>query len=159
MKKTGYTYKEGFSLIELLVVIVIISILAAIAIPAIQKFYKIYKYQEYAYSMESLIKWSKLTAMQRSINVGICRQGNKTIKVVNMGAQRSDICSGSDLRIMVIDSKDNFITLAGTGSAFDPKGFSIINGNICISDGSKNLNISIGKFGVIVVNKNMGMCI
>lgn len=150
--------KKGFSLVEVLIVVAIITILSAVAIPNIQKFYRIYKYQEYSYSLESAVKWAKLTAMQRSIGVGICRQDNNTIRFINMGSQRSNICSGSDLRVLTINSSDSFMTFSGTGSAFDPKGFAVSVGNVCISDGNKNLNISINKFGVIDVKKNMGAC-
>ncbi|MCX8070309.1 MAG: prepilin-type N-terminal cleavage/methylation domain-containing protein [Thermodesulfovibrionales bacterium] len=153
-----YNKKNGFSLIEVLIVIAIISILAAVIIPNIQKFYKIYKYQEYAYSLESAVKWAKLTAMQRSINVGVCKESATNIKIVNMGSQRTNICSGSDLKVLTIKNSDNFVTFAGTGSAFDPKGFSITTGNVCITDGTKNLNITISKFGVIDAKKNIGVC-
>ncbi|GEM_PF-578157 len=147
---------RGFSVVELLIAIAVIAILAAVAVPQIQKTYRIYKFNEYAYSMESVIKWARLTAMQKSINVGVCRQGNNRLEIKNMGSDRSNICNGEVLKQFNIT--DNFVSLHGSGSGFDPRGFSISVGDICATGNTRFHKALISRFGAIRVEKGSGGC-
>ncbi len=123
--------KRGLTLLEVLIVILIISILASIAIPAFGRYYRVYKYNEYVLQVESTLKWARLIAMERGINVGICVQNN-TLTLHNMGTRRSGICFGDVIRR--IEIRDNFVSLSasGGGSAFDPRGFAIFSSTIRI---------------------------
>lgn len=146
---------KGFSLVELMVVIALITILSAVAIPNINNYYRNYKYIEYAYSMENLVRWARITAMERSINVGICRSGN-TLNIYDMGTSRANPCSGTIISSLVI--KDSFVSLTSTNASFDPKGFAILPGNVCITDGSKYNRAVISRFGSIRFEKGTGGC-
>lgn len=149
---------KGFSLVELMVVIALITILSAVAIPQINKFYRTYKYIEYTSSMENLVRWAKMTAMERSINVGLCIDTtNKVLRMVNMGTNRTGICSGADLNILRIEH--DYISIGGSGAAFDPRGFAIFNGNVCLSNGESHYKAVVSRFGAIRIEKGSGICI
>ncbi|MCX7913917.1 MAG: prepilin-type N-terminal cleavage/methylation domain-containing protein [Thermodesulfovibrionales bacterium] len=146
---------EGFSLVETMVVIVLVAILALVAIPSFIKYYQTYKYIDYASTMENLVRWARITAMERTINVGICREGN-TLKIINMGTDRSNLCSGSIMHSLTIT--DNFVSLSGSGASFDPKGFAIHLGNVCITNSSSYSKVSISRFGAMRFEKGSGGC-
>ncbi|MCX8125445.1 MAG: prepilin-type N-terminal cleavage/methylation domain-containing protein, partial [Spirochaetes bacterium] len=146
---------KGFSFVELMVVIALITILSAVAIPSITKFYRTYKYIEYTSSMENLVRWAKMTAIERSINVGLCVDTtNKRLRVVNMGTNRTGICTGTDLNTLNIEH--DFVSIAGSGSAFDPRGFAIFTGDVCLSDGNSYYKSVISRFGAIRIEKGSG---
>ncbi len=151
-----YLKNRGFSFVELMVVIALISILSAIAVPQINKMYRTYKYIEYTSSMENLVRWAKITAMERSINVGLCVANNKTLRIVNMETRRSNICNGQDLNRLNIN--DAFVSLSGSGAAFDPRGFDIFNGNVCLTNGDSYYKVVISRFGAIRIQKGSGGC-
>ncbi len=148
-------FDNGFSLVELLVVIGLIAILASAAIPPITKYFRTYKYIEYATSMENLVRWARLTAIERTVNVGLCIQGN-TLQIINMGANRTNICSGSVINSLQITH--NFVSLSGAGAAFDPKGFAIFDGNVCVTNNSEFYRVRISRFGAIRTEKGTGGC-
>ncbi|MEM4675799.1 MAG: prepilin-type N-terminal cleavage/methylation domain-containing protein [Nitrososphaerota archaeon] len=120
---------RGLTLLEVLIVVLLISILAGVAIPYITRYYRAYRYNEYVLQVESILKWARLIAMERGINVGICVQNN-TLTLHNMGTRRSGICSGDVIRR--VEVKDNFVSLSasGGGSAFDPRGLAIFSSTI-----------------------------
>lgn len=146
---------KGFSFIELMVVIALITILSAVAIPKINEFYRTYKYIEYTSAMENLVRWAKMTAMERSINVGLCISGN-TLQIINMGTNRTGICSGTVINSLSVN--DSFVSLSGSGAAFDPRGFAIFNGNVCLTNGSSYYKAFISRFGAIRIDKGNGGC-
>lgn len=149
---------KGFSLVELMVVIALITILSAVAIPQINKFYRTYKYIEYTSSMENLVRWAKMTAMERSINVGLCVDTtNKVLRIVDMGTNRTGICTGTDLNTLRIEH--DFVSIGGSGSAFDPRGFAIFTGNVCLTNGSSYYKAIISRFGAIRIEKGSGNCV
>lgn len=146
---------KGFSLVELLVVIGLIAILASAAIPPITKYYRTYKYVEYATSMENIVKWARMTAIERTINVGLCINEN-TLQIINMGTNRTGICSGTVINSLNIT--DSFVSLSGSGAAFDPKGFAIFPGNVCVTNSSQYYRAVISRFGAIRIEKGTGGC-
>ncbi len=153
---------RGVSVLELLVVIAIIAIIAGAIFPKIEEYYRIYKFNDYAFSIESLVKWAKLKALEQSVNIGVCVQ-DRAIKVINMGTSRSGVCTGDLLK--EINISDDFINLQGGGAfgesgvAFDPRGFAIFGGYICISDGEKFFKLCIrNERGMIRVEKGAGIC-
>jgi len=156
---TSRKLNHGFTLVELVIVIGLVVILMAIAFPSFRVYYKNYKFNDYAYSMEHLIKGSKLTAMERSINVGLCvNSGTQTLTIINMGESRSNTCTGATLNTFQID--DSFVSLSGSGSAFDPRGFAIFNGNVCVSKNTneRHYKVVISRFGAIRIEKGAGGC-
>lgn len=148
-------FDEGFSFIELLVVILVSSILLTVAVPSLKAYYTNYKYNDYAYSMEYLIRASKLTAMEKSVNIGVCVNSG-TLQIINMGASRADTCTGTALNTLQIE--DNFVSLSGGGLAFDPRGFAIFPGDVCISNNAHYHRIVISKFGGIEIENGSGGC-
>lgn len=149
--------QKGFSLVEVMIVIALFAIIAAIAVPSFNRYYRIYKYNQYTASMENLVKWARMTAMERSVNVGLCVDStNKTLRIINMGTNRSGICTGTTLQNLQID--DAFVTLAGSGASFDPRGFSIFTGNVCVTDNSKYYKAVVSRFGAIRIEKGAGGC-
>ncbi|HOG82214.1 MAG TPA: prepilin-type N-terminal cleavage/methylation domain-containing protein [Smithellaceae bacterium] len=148
---------KGFSIIELLVVMGIMAILSAIAVPSLTSYYRSYKYREYAYSMETLVRWSRLTAMEKTANIGLCvDRAQKTLNIVDMGASRSDVCRGNTLKRFTIE--DDFISIKGSSAAFDPRSFAIYAGNVCLMSDSKFYKVVISRFGAIRIERGKGEC-
>ncbi|MEJ5339482.1 MAG: prepilin-type N-terminal cleavage/methylation domain-containing protein [Aquificaceae bacterium] len=123
--------RRGLSLVELFIAITIVAILAGVAIPLVGEYYRAYKYNEYVLQVESTIKWARLIAMERGINVGICVQSNM-LTLHDMGTRRSGICNGDGMR--KVEIMDNFVQLnaTGGGSAFDPRGFAIFSSTVFV---------------------------
>lgn len=122
---------RGFTLIELLVAVAVLAILLSIAAPNFFRYYRTYKYNEYVMQVESTIKWARMTAMERNINVAICVQGNSLV-VYDNGVSRQFQCSGNVLRRVNIS--ENFIQVSATagGGSFDPRGLGVQSSTITV---------------------------
>ncbi|MEM4214395.1 MAG: hypothetical protein QXZ28_04315 [Candidatus Methanomethylicaceae archaeon] len=149
--------KQGFSIFELFVVVVLINIITAVAIPSIQRFYRTYKYIEYASRMEHTVRWARIIAMERSINVSVCIEENNRITVRNMGTSRAYPCIGEEITHFDTEG-NNFISISGSDVSFDPKGFAIQPGNVCITNGSSYTRAVISRFGAIRLERGSGTC-
>jgi len=157
---------KGFSIIEFLIVIGILAILASIGFPSIKKLYRVYKFNQYAFELENVVKWAKITAMEKSSGVSICLNGNE-IRVYDEGPLRNPSCSESEntklLRIIRIN--DTWITprisvtLDRSGLMFDPRGLAIYGGNICITDGERYFKAVLqSDRGAIRIEGGSGRC-
>jgi len=157
---------KGFSIIEFFIVIGILAILASIGFPSIKKLYRVYKFNQYAFELENVVKWAKITAMERSSDVSICLNGNE-IRVYDEGPLRNPSCSESENTklLKVIKITDNWITVnksiasGKSGLMFDPRGLAIWGGNICISDGNRYYKVVLqnGR-GAIKIESGSGRC-
>ncbi len=142
------------------------AILASIAFPSIKKLYQVYKFNQYTFELESIVKWAKVTAMERSSGVSICLNRNE-IRIYDEGPLRNPSCSESEntklLRIMRIN--DTWITprisvaLDKSGLMFDPRGLAIYGGNVCITDGERYFKVVLqsGR-GAIKIEGGIGGC-
>ncbi|MBZ0156827.1 MAG: prepilin-type N-terminal cleavage/methylation domain-containing protein [Alphaproteobacteria bacterium] len=148
MNKKG---QEGFSLLELIIVVVIVAVISAAAISSISKFIKQYKFDSYAANMEYLVKMGKIKALELTSNIGICvNTGNKQLSIRNIGTSRSaGICSGSTLQgASSMTVTESYITVAGTGASFDPRGLAIQSGYMCLSYNNRYAKICISRSSV-----------
>lgn len=153
---------SGYSLIELIAVITLIAILVSVAIPFMSRLIRYTKYQNYCNSLELLIKQAKILAMERSTNIGICVDDERTVRIVDMGTNRgAGACVGTTLRILQIEPGDtSFVRFAGSSASLDPRGFAIFNGNACVHNSEKNVYflVCISRFGGIRVETGQGGC-
>lgn len=150
--------KKGFTVVELLVVLAIISIFALVATADIARFYRIYKYYDYAFSVESLVRFARMTAMERSINVGVCVDDDKNLSIRNLGTRRTaDACNGTVMRSIRIPQEEGF-SFSGSNFSFDPRGFALSSGNVCFTDGNKYKKICVSRFGAIRIEEGHGEC-
>ena len=157
---------KGFSIIEFFIIIGILAILASIGFPSIKKLYRVYKFNQYAFELENVVKWAKITAMERSSDVSICLNGNE-IRVYDEGPLRNPSCSESENTklLKVIKITDTWIiprisvALNKPGLMFDPRGLAIWGGNICISDGNRYYKVVLqsGR-GAIKIESGSGRC-
>ncbi len=158
--------RKGFSIIEFFIVIGILAILASIGFPSIKKLYRVYKFNQYALELENVVKWAKITAMERSSDVSICLNGNE-IRVYDEGPLRDPSCSESENTklLKVIKITDTWIipsisvALNKSGLMFDPRGLAIYSGSICITDGEKYFKAKLqsGR-GAIKIESGSGRC-
>jgi len=152
---------SGYSLVELLAVISLIGILVSLSIPYMSKFIRYTKYQNYCNSLEILVRQAKILAMERSTNIGICVDDERTVKIFDTGTARTYICTGTPIRTLQIEDKDtSFVRFSGSGASFDPRGFAIFNGNVCVYNSEKNVYflLCISRFGGIRVETGNGGC-
>lgn len=138
----------GFTLMEAVVVFIIISVLAAISIPEIIKYRKQYVFNSYGSQMDYLVKYGKIYAMQKTTNVGICVSGS-VFSVRDIGTSRSAAaCGGTVLKTMEIKTDDSYVTVAGSGASFDPRGLAINQGWSCVEYGNKHIKSCISRTGI-----------
>lgn len=151
---------KAFSLIEIIIVTSLITLLMSIATPYYLKYRDFYKFQEYASGMEFAIRKAKITAMERSTNIGICVDNDYLLTVRNISTSRgAGICSGEVLYKIEIEGQyRNFIKIKGSGFSFDPRGLTIFPGNSCIQDRKYYVLICVSLFGAIRVDKGEGPC-
>ncbi len=149
--------QKGFSLVELMIVVSLVAILSAIAIPALLKYQRDYKYLDYASQMEYMVKIAKIHAMERTTNVGVCVSGN-ALTIRDIGTSRgAGICTGTELRRMSVT--DSYVTLAGSGGSFDPRGLAIFLGNVCVAYDGKHRKVCISRTGVRTDIERTGGCV
>ena len=154
--------KKGVSLLECLLVLSIIVILSTFTVPSIQKLYRTYKFNEYAFKLESLVRWAKITAIEKGINVSIC-VSERNVLVYNETTSRDPSCSGQILKSLIIPdtwiASSISVALDASGLMFDPRGLAIFGGNVCISDGSRYYKVVLqsGR-GAITIKSGEGGC-
>lgn len=146
----------GFTLFEIMAVLSILIVLAGIAFPDFGKLYKTYKFNSYAYQIESLVKYAKMLATEKSSHISFCANTtHKIIALYNETISRNPDCSSQP--ISQINISDNWIDLKFTvsfnkkGEVFDPRGFSLYGSQICISNGDSYFKIitSINRSAII----------
>jgi len=153
--------KRGFTLLEFMVILAIIVILASFSVPAISRYLKFYKYEKYASQLELLVRQGKFLSMTKSINVGVCIKSDTEVQLIGMGTERSGICTGSLIRTLKINSPESsYLKFQGSGFSFDPRGFAIYNGNVCLYNSEENsyFLICVSRFGGIRIERGNGSC-
>lgn len=124
----------GKSIIELITGLTVVTIISAIAVPELRKIYRTYRFNQRVMEVEGTLKWARLLAIERGVNVGICitRAEPNTLRIYNMGTRRSFICSGELLKRVKIEEPYISLTASGGGSAFDPRGLGIFSSSVVI---------------------------
>lgn len=151
--------RKGFTLIEVLVVISILAVLLTVASLNLPKFLKVYRYKEDVFQVEMVIKNAKLKAMEKSTNVSVCIENSNTLKVYDVGTNRSTCnCSGNLLYTVNLSSYSSF-----SGSdcrfMFDPRGMGVFGGNVCVSNGEVYTKYTVAaSSGRILINRGDGTC-
>ncbi|MFO0751902.1 MAG: prepilin-type N-terminal cleavage/methylation domain-containing protein [Thermodesulfovibrionales bacterium] len=142
--------QEGFSMIEMVVAVAIASVITAIAVFNLSKFIKQYRFDSTAANMENLVKLGKIKALEFTSNVGICVDtASKQVSVRNLGTSRSaGICTGSAFQGASMSVTEDYITLAGSGASFDPRGLAIFSGYVCVSYNNQYQRVCISKTGI-----------
>ena len=159
---------KGFTLVELLVVIAIIAIVTTIGFLNFPKFYKSYKFNEYTHTVENFIKLAKIKSMELSENIAICTDtANRSIKIVNLGSERAIRCNVNNdcignIRPCVVarlQIQENFINLYGWNTGFDPRGFVLRPGRVCIDkERERYFKVCISRFGAVRTEEGHGAC-
>lgn len=157
---------KGFSLLEFLIVIGILAILASIGFSGIKRFYRIYKFNSYAFELENIVKWAKITAMERSAGISLCLSSNE-IRVYDEGPLRNPSCFENEnsklLKVMKINDpwiiSRISVALGKPGLMFDPRGLAIFGGNICITDNERYFKVVLqSDRGAIKIDSGKGGC-
>jgi type IV fimbrial biogenesis protein FimT len=155
---------KGFTLIEMLVAIAILSVLLGVAVLNLPKFLKVYKYKEDVFQVEMVIKNAKLKAMERTTNVSVCVDNNKTLRVVDVGTDRSSCkCDGNNTNTLYtvnLSSFSNFNTNTTVCRfMFDPRGLAVFGGNVCLSNGEVFTKFTVqANAGKILIERGNGQC-
>ena len=150
---------KGFTLIEMLVAIAILSVLLGVAVLNLPKFLKVYKYKEDVFQVEMVIKNAKLKAMERTTNVSVCVDNSKTLRVVDVGTDRSSCkCDGNTLYTVNLSSFSNF-DKTDCRFMFDPRGLAVFGGNVCLSNGEVFTKFTVqNNAGRILIERGNGQC-
>lgn len=157
MRKT----KGGFTIVEAIVAAGIVAILASIGILTLYRYRHVYIFQQYSSELEISVRRAKILAMERSTNIGVCVSQNK-VEIRDIGTQRgAGICSGNIVHTISVDPVDSgYISFQGSGFSFDPRGFAIFAGNVCVQNtrGNNYFLICVSRFGGIRTQKGAGLC-
>ena len=159
---------KGFTIVELLIVVAIIAIIATVGFLNFPKLYKIYKFNEYTYAVENFVKLAKVKAMELTENMAICVDTtSRSIKIVNLGSSRSIQCNVNtncvgNIRPCVftkLEIQEDFINLDGWSTGFDPRGFALRPGRVCIDkEGQRYFKVCVSRFGAIRIDEGNGAC-
>jgi len=147
--------RKAFTLVELLVAVAIIIIVGFGILINFQRIYREYKFNEYAFLMEALVRSAKAYAMEKSRNVNICING-KTIYLIDVGTSRTVNCTGTTVDRLVVT--EDYINLTGSEVGFDPRGFALRLGSLCIDNGQRYVRVSVSRWGAIRVEEARGVC-
>ncbi len=163
--------KKGFSLVELIIAAAIVSIMVSVAIPNLTKYYRDYIFNDYASQMEYLVKTAKIYAMERTTNVAVCRSGTNLLTLQNIGTSRSftlacnasSLCTGTNPTtpciIKTMNITHSYVTLAGSGASFDPRGLAILPGNVCGAYDGRHRKVCISRTGIRTDIERPGGCV
>jgi len=147
--------KRGFTAVELLIVVGLILIIGIGTLIGFKKIYKEYKFNEYAFMLETYVRKAKIYAMERSRNTNVCISG-KTVSLVDTGGSRRVNCEGDTIDSFTID--EDYINITGRNLGFDPRGFSINTGSICIDNNERYTKVVVGRWGAVRVEEGKGTC-
>ncbi|MEM3845973.1 MAG: hypothetical protein QXU98_09755 [Candidatus Parvarchaeota archaeon] len=144
-------------------VVVIIAIFSLVAIPSWISFIKSMAFTKYTSYLSILSSRAKIVAAQRNTNVSLCVVNPYTVDIEDLGhSQNVSVCSGSILENAVsIDSQDqSYIKILGTGFSFNPRGYTISTGYICIErlDNNQYYMVCANMFGGLQTFQGSGLC-
>lgn len=151
---------KGFTIVEFIIVIAIISIIVTVGFLNFPKLYKIYKFNEYVVSLEYLVNWAKIKAIEQGKHIAICVK-NKKVIVVDKGTERNNACPEQNV-IRELEINENWIEITQTRNIllWDSRGFSVFNGNICISDSDRYYKLKYQTNRSIITKENgNGRCL
>lgn len=138
---SGFAYKKGFTLLELLVTLFIAAILAAIAIPSFETLVNSSRMNSVYSGLIAELNYARSEAVQRNVPVAICASSDQAScntnnwhlgRLVFVDINRNGAVNNGDTLLKVFPASEANITI--TSSAFTNTRSIVYNSNGTVED-------------------------